>query len=164
MSSPDSLVGLIVSFQDQKEYKNLHWEGNFEDYLKLVREDPRVARTAFQRVYDMVVSFGREEYIDSKKKVVHYPFFDDPLGGGQDAIFGLDIPLMRLVNVLKSAAMNYGTEKRVILLHGPVGSSKSTIARLLKKGLEAYTASDEGRLYTFDWHIPQGTPSCVGGC
>ena len=43
---------------------------------------------------------------------------------------------MNLVNVLKSAAHRYGTERRVLLLHGPVGSSKSTIARLLKKGLE----------------------------
>ena len=79
----------------------------------------------------MVLSYGSEEYQDNKKKLLHYNFFDDPRNDGNDAIFGLDIPLMRLVNVLKSAALGYGTEKRVILLHGPVGSSKSTIARLL---------------------------------
>ena len=90
-------------------------------------------------MYDMIMSYGREEYIDAKKKLVHYPFFDDPENDGEDSVYGLDIPLMRLVNVFKSAAYGYGTEKRVILLHGPVGSSKSTIARLLKKGLEAYS-------------------------
>ena len=58
---------------------------------------------------------------------------------------------MRLVNVFKSAAQGYGTERRVILLHGPVGSSKSTIARLLKKGIEEYSRTPEGALYTFDW-------------
>ena len=118
MSSPDSLVGQIASLQDREEYLDLHWEGTFEEYLNVVKADPKVSRTAFQRVYDMVLSYGREEYIDSKKKVVHYPFFDDPIDDGKDAIFGLDITLMRLVNVLKSAAMGYGTEKRVILLHG----------------------------------------------
>ncbi|HEX7476247.1 MAG TPA: serine protein kinase, partial [Polyangiales bacterium] len=41
--------------------------------------------------------------------------------------------------------------KRVILLHGPVGSSKSTIARLLKKGIEHYSRTPDGALYTFDW-------------
>ena len=46
---------------------------------------------------------------------------------------------MQLVNTFKSAAKGYGTERRVLLLHGPVGSSKSTIARLLKKGLEEYS-------------------------
>jgi len=39
----------------------------------------------------------------------------------------------------------------VILLHGPVGSAKSTICRLLKQGLERYSKTDEGALYTFDW-------------
>ena len=73
------------------------------------------------------------------------------MNGGADAIFGLDIPLMRLVHVLKAAAEGYGPEKRVILLHGPVGSSKSTIARLLKQGIEHYSRTPDGALYTFDW-------------
>ena len=58
---------------------------------------------------------------------------------------------MKLVSFFKSAAMGYGTEKRVLLLHGPVGSAKSSIARLLKKGLEHYSKTDEGALYTFEW-------------
>ena len=51
---------------------------------------------------------------------------------------------MQLVNSFKSAAQGYGTERRVLLLHGPVGSSKSTIARLLKRGLEEYSRTDKG--------------------
>jgi len=163
VSTPDSLVGQIAALQNREEFQNLHWEGTFEEYLNIVKEDPRVARSSFQRVYDMVISYGREEYIDSKKRVVHYPFFDDPFDNGKDAIYGLDITLMRLVNVLKSAAMGYGTEKRVILLHGPVGSSKSTIARLLKKGLEHYSRTDDGRLYSFEWHIPKDLHHISGG-
>ena len=61
---------------------------------------------------------------------------------------------MRLVSVLKAAAMRYGTEKRIILLHGPVGSAKSTIARLLKKGLEEYSRTPEGALFTYEWVLP----------
>ncbi|MCP4502371.1 MAG: serine protein kinase, partial [Deltaproteobacteria bacterium] len=163
MSKPDSLVGQIAALQDRKEFQNLHWEGSFEEYLEIVKEDPRVARSSFQRVYDMVIAHGKEEYIDSKKRIVHYPFFDDPFDNGKDAIFGLDITIMRLVNVLKSAALSYGTEKRIILLHGPVGSSKSTIARLLKKGLEDYSRSDDGRLYSFEWHIPKELHEISGG-
>ena len=51
--------------------------------------------------------------------------------------------------MFKSAAQGLGTEKRILLLHGPVGSAKSTIARLLKKGLEHYSRTDAGALYTF---------------
>ena len=75
----------------------------------------------------------------------HYHFFDDPDNDGRDAVFGLDESLEAFVNALKSAAKGYGIEKRVLLLHGPVGSSKSTIARLLKRGLERYSATDDGR-------------------
>src|SRR5207244_3832800 len=63
---------------------------------------------------------------------------------------------MHLVNAFKSAAQGYGIEKRVLLLHGPVGSSKSTIARLLKKGLERYSARDAGALYSLGWVTKDG--------
>ncbi len=147
----ENMIERIARLQDYDLYRDLTWEGTFEDYLQLVRKRPEVTRNAFQRVYDMVISYGTEEYIDNKKKLIRYNFFRDEIDGGKDAIFGLDIPLMRLVHVLKAAAENYGPEKRVILLHGPVGSSKSTIARLLKKGLEAYSRTPEGALYTYDW-------------
>lgn len=145
------LVAKIAALQNVEEYRELHWEGSFEDYLEVVKKNPKVTRNAFQRIYDMILSYGREEYIDSKKKLVHYKFFDDAENDGAEAVFGLDIPLMRLVNVFKSAAMGYGTEKRVILLHGPVGSSKSTIARSIKRGVEAYSRKPEGALYTYEW-------------
>ncbi len=145
------LVARIASLQDYDTYRDLHWEGSFEDYLALVRERPQVTRNAWQRLYNMIVSYGEEEYLDNRKRLVRYPFFQDPIDGGKDAIFGLDIPLMRLVRVLRAAAHGYGPEKRIILLHGPVGSSKSTIARLLKKGMEAYSRTPEGALYTFRW-------------
>jgi serine protein kinase len=154
----DSLVTKIAAMQNLSEFQEQHWDGSFEDYLKIIRENPRVTRTAFQRIYDMILSHGKTEYIDNKKRLVRYHFFHDEKFGGKDAIFGLDVPLMKLVNVFKSAAQSYGTERRVLLLHGPVGSSKSTIARLLKKGLELYSRTPEGALYTFSWIVPSKKP------
>ncbi len=163
ISAPSSLIQTIASLQNQKVFAELSWQGNFEEYLALVRQHPSVTRTAFQRVYDMILSYGTEEYLDNKKRLMRFNFFKDAQHGGQDAIFGLDIPLMRLVSVLKSAAEHYGTERRVILLHGPVGSSKSTIARLLKRGLEDYSRTTDGALYTFDWHLPPELAHIAGG-
>src|SRR5579862_3663384 len=145
------MVDKIAGMQDFALYRDLSWEGSFEDYLHVVKQSPQVTRNAFQRAYDMIIRYGIEEYTDNKKKLIRYNFFKDELAGGADAVFGLDIPLMRLVHVFKAAAEGYGPEKRVILLHGPVGSSKSTIARLLKKGIEAYSRTPDGALYTFDW-------------
>jgi serine protein kinase len=143
--------GLISQFAATEKFKDLNWKGSFADYINIVKEHPEITRTAFQRVYDMITTYGSSEYVEFKKKVTHYKFFDDERNAGKDAVYGLDIPLMKLVNAFRSAAEGYGTERRVILLHGPVGSSKSTIARLLKHGLEAYSKTEEGALYTFTW-------------
>jgi serine protein kinase len=154
VASKQSLMSKVVEAIPEKAAADLYWEGTFDEYLEIVKNSPDVARNAFQRVHDMILAAGVGEYIDNKKKIVHYNFFDAEQDDGQDAIFGLDIPLERFVNVLAAAAKGYGPERRIILLHGPVGSSKSTIVRLIKKGLERYTATDSGALYTYRWKVP----------
>lgn len=151
-----NFVDLIKSLAEKNKVYHAHWQGTFWEYLELVKMNPAITRNAFQRMYDMILSAGTEEYIDFKKPIIRYKFFDDIENNGKDAVFGLDVPLMKLVNVLKAAALGYGPEKRVILLHGPVGSAKSTICRMLKKGLEAYSKTEAGALYTFDWIDEKG--------
>ncbi len=151
------IVSLVANQQDLSQFRKKNWEGTFQDYLDLVASNPHVTRNAFQRIYDMIMAHGCETYEVSRgEKRVHYHFFDDPFDDGHDAVFGLDEHLESLVNAFKSAARGYGIEKRVLLLHGPVGSSKSTIARMLKKGLERYSETDEGALYTLGWLDPDG--------
>ena len=154
--SGNNNLDIISQLQTKSDYQGLTWAGSFTDYLDIVKKNPKVTRNSFQRMYDMIMEKGTSEYVDVKKHMVHYNFFDDPDQDGKDAVFGADIPLMKLVNVLRSAAFGYGTEKRVILLHGPVGSAKSTICRLLKQGVERYSRTDQGALYTFEWIDEEG--------
>jgi serine protein kinase len=156
MATPNGIMGMIAQLQDLERFREHHWEGSFADYLEIVRDRPDVARNAWQRLYDLVLSFGSDTYTEYKKPITRYRFFDDPFDNGKDAVFGIDVHLMKLVNVLKSAALGFGPEKRVILLHGPVGSAKSTIVRLLKKAVEWYSRTPEGALYTFEWNLPDG--------
>jgi serine protein kinase len=151
MRSGAEVISYIGQIQDLRGFREQHWQGSFQEYVDLVHERPEVLRTAFQRIYDMILAKGWYEYFDNKKRIIHYNFFDDADDAGQDAIYGLDIPMMKLVNIFKSAAQKYGTERRVLLLHGPVGSCKSTAARLLKKGLESYARTPEGALFSFKW-------------
>src|SRR6266480_5635214 len=157
------LISLVDKRLDSTHFREQHWEGSFWEYLDIVIEHPNVARNAFQRVYDMVLSYGSENYTQFKQEYIRYHFFADPIDKGGDAIFGLERPLMQLVDFFKSAAQGYGTEKRILLLHGPVGSSKSTIARLLKKGLESYSRADQGKVYTYSWRQPRTRPGGDGG-
>lgn len=158
MSQGHAFLAKISARQDAEQFRNENWQGTFADYLDLVKSNPKIARTAYQRLYDMIIADG-EYPVEGTRGQVRYRFFDDPHNGGADAIFGLTNTLMELVNVFKSASLGYGTERRVLLLHGPVGSSKSTIARLLKRGLERYSKTVDGAIYTFGWKEADGSIS-----
>ncbi|MCL6637684.1 MAG: protein prkA, partial [Alicyclobacillus sp.] len=119
------------------EEEDLRWEGTFEQYLGLVEQNPRIAATAHQRIYDMIVAAGVDE-VDGHKV---YRFFDDEL-------YGIRIPLERLVEeYFHSAARRLDVRKRILLLMGPVSGGKSTLVTLLKRGLEAYTRTEQGAVY-----------------
>ncbi|MBI1382260.1 MAG: serine protein kinase [Planctomycetaceae bacterium] len=153
MNSPEnSLLELAQASFDRARHEALAWTGTFQDYLAVLERRPEVARNAWQRLLDMIEHHGSEEPT-RRGKPRRYHLFGDPFDGGRDAVFGLDDPIAKLVDVIRAGAMGLGPEKRVLLLHGPVGSAKSTIARLLKRGLEHYSGQEEGALYTFTWVI-----------
>src|SRR5262249_2162189 len=47
-----------------------------------------------------------------------------------------------------------GRTNRLILLHGPNGSAKSTFVASLQRAMEHYSTLDEGALYRFNWIFP----------
>ena len=116
--------------QDRKKFQELNRTGTFTDYLDLIARDPQVTRNAFQRIYDMIMSHGAEEFIDAKKRLIRYKFFSDMTFDQDDAIFGLEIPLMRLVNFFKGAAqaMRTGEKTRVCCMARSAPRSRRSCA------------------------------------
>src|SRR5947209_12458729 len=149
MSTGKAILNAIRQNLNLSDYRKKHWEGSFDQYLDIVAEHPEVTRSAYQRLYDMILSHGVEDSYEHKDKVTRYKFFTEFATQHGDAIYGLDRQLVNLVNTFKSAAKGYGTEKRVLLLHGPVGSYKSTVARVLKNGLDEDPKTNEGMLVSF---------------
>src|SRR3972149_5844589 len=103
MSTLD-VVSLISGLQDLKGFREQYWEGSLADYMEIAKRNPKVARSAYLRLHDMILSYGTEEYSRNREPVVHYKFFDDPFDHGRDAIYGLDKPLAQLVKIFESAA------------------------------------------------------------
>lgn len=152
MSNVKTLQSLVKkTTNDTKQYKKLNWSGSFDEYLKIVYSNPTTPRNAYQRLFDMVLSHGVEKFTYCKREYTKYNFFAK---SDDISIFGLEEQLMEFVDVLMSAAKGYGPERRIILLHGPVGSAKSTIVTLLKKGLEEYSKTEQGAMYSFSWMVP----------
>ena len=134
---------------DRARFKTLHEEMSFGEYVDLLHKKPLLVRTAYQYLWDAVTSFGVTKFERYRKTYAKYNFFDDR--SLPDPIFGLEETLDALMTFIKGAAGRYGTERRVLLLHGPVGSSKSTICRRFKRGLEHYSQTPEGAWYSYKW-------------
>jgi serine protein kinase len=147
-----TLRTLVAEQLDPETYAALTWEGSFDEYLAIAERNPAVARNAWQRLVDMIDYHGYEQPA-GRGVPPRWRIFEDPFDRGRDAVYGLDEPLNQLVQIFRAGAQGLGPEKRVVLLHGPVGSAKSTIVRLLKRGLEAYAYTDAGAIYTFSWHV-----------
>jgi serine protein kinase len=124
----------------------------FQWYLDELREEPRIARNAHQRVADMFDFYGSE--YDEETGVVEYHLAsEDPLGEGENTFYGREIheAIHEFVNKAKSGARGLGPERRIKLLLGPVGSGKSDFDRQVRRYFEDYTMREDGRMYTFRW-------------
>jgi len=104
MSTGKSILNAVRHELNLSEYRKKHWEGSFDEYLDIVHQHPEVTRSAYQRLYDMILSHGTETVYENKEKLTRYKFFTEFAATHGDAIYGLDRPLMHLVNAFKSAA------------------------------------------------------------
>jgi predicted Ser/Thr protein kinase/intein/homing endonuclease len=135
MMIDNSLDFRQVIFDQREKRESKEWSGTMIEYLYKVKETPEVSNLSPGRIYNMIMSKGTTQIDDSMKTrgyedLVRYNFFD--------TIYG-DRPaeaIHDIVRFLKAAARRTETGKRILILVGPVSSGKSTIATLLKKGLE----------------------------
>ncbi|PSP91292.1 serine protein kinase PrkA [Halobacteriales archaeon QS_4_66_20] len=153
-----------------EEYRNtipgdLRQTKSFDWYLEELYEEPRIARSAHQRVADMFDFYGTD--YDEEAGVVEYALAaEDPLNDGENTFYGRVIheAMHEFVNKVKSGARGLGPERRILLLLGPVGSGKSDFDSQIRTYFEDYTSRDEGRMYTFRWRnlcdvIPDQDPA-----
>lgn len=130
----------------------------YGEFLTEFQKAPaRLARTAPQYIADMLDHFGEEKVQGacgveiSRPRVFNAPFDD---GGGR--LWGQDEAVAELARHVRDFAAA-GRADRIVLLHGPNGSSKTTIVDLIFRGLEAYSHTDEGALYRYSWLFSERT-------
>lgn len=135
--------------KDREERKHQHFSGTLLDYLEIVKENPKVARLAHQRMHEILTGPGVEivktednprlKRIYGNETLKKYKFF-------QDDFYGIDKSIMKIMRYLHSAAMKGEEQRQVLYLVGPVGAGKSSLMEALKKALEIsepiYTIKD----------------------
>lgn len=126
----------------------------FEEFLELVAAHPRrYARNSAQYLLDAIEHFGHSTTTIGEHTRTRWHMFDAPFDGGTERVVGNEGPQDDVVRLLR----NFVRERRInrlILLHGPNGSAKSSFVATLMRGLEAYSHTEEGALYRFSWVFP----------
>ena len=135
---------------------------SFAEYLDLVVSEPtRQLRSSAQYIVDAFDHFGSSQVKYPWGEVRHFHLFDAPWAGGEDRLFGQEHVQNAVYKVMRSFVQD-GRPNKLILLHGPNGSAKSTFVRCMGRGMEHYSTLDEGALYRFSWIFPS-TKSTKGG-
>jgi serine protein kinase len=124
-----------------RQHRAQHWQGSFGDFLTLILPASPAAftRSSHQYIWDMLRWYGRSAPGGSEAERARALFKRD--------LFGVDEPLTRVVDYFKAAAAGSDVGRRLLLLLGPPSGGKSTMAILMKRGLEEYSRTDEGALY-----------------
>ncbi len=124
---------------------------SFEEFLADVFKHPeRHVRNAAQYLYDMFVYFGCRKVPGIGGAVERWNVFDSPSTGGKGRVWGQERAQAEIVKYIRTFAEK-GKVDKLLMLHGPNGSSKSTTVECIMRGLEAYSREPEGTLYRFNW-------------
>jgi predicted Ser/Thr protein kinase len=129
---------------------------SFEEYLGTFLEAPRrQARNSAQWLRDAILHFGREEISTPVGRVTRYRLFDlaHPTGSAAQRVAGQEEVQAAIVRILGNFVRG-GRVNKLILLHGPNGSAKSSIVAALVRAMEAYSDLPEGALYRYHWVFP----------
>lgn len=133
---------------------------SFAEFLELFDGDPvlysrdasRYLRDAFDHYGKVTVRYPWGEF--SRFKVFDLPW--EPADGRAlppGAVVGQESVQGGIYRAL-SNFVREGRPNRLVLLHGPNGSAKSTMAACIMAGLENYSTLDAGALYRFHWVFP----------
>ncbi len=135
---------------------------SFQEYMEAFFEAPRVhARDSAQYIRDCFDFYGTETLQRPSGAVRSFKLFDRPFdqgaalqeGEGGSPVIGQEDVQNAIYRVLNSF-VRAGRVHKLILLHGPNGSAKSSLVGAIQRALEDYSRKDPGALYRFNWIFP----------
>ncbi len=139
----------------------------FGEYLEVVAQRPVAqGRDAATYLRDVFLHYGTEAIQRPYGRFTRYKLFDCPFDGGRDRLIGQEAAQHAVFGLLSDFVKD-GRVSKLILLHGPNGSAKTSFIACMMRAMEAYSAQPEGALYTFNWVFPrarlQGSTIGFGG-
>jgi predicted Ser/Thr protein kinase len=136
-----------------------------DEYLHAFFEAPRQqARSAAQYLRDVLDAFGVADLETPVGRLHRFKLFDlafEPDGRAQ-RVAGQEEAQAAIARAVGNF-VRAGRVNRLVLLHGPNGSAKSSMLGALFRAMEAYSRTREGALYRFQWVFPSERKVKGGG-
>ncbi len=152
----DTSDDLLTSIKQRvrRDYDETRRILSFPEFLDLFTEHPRrFARNSVQYIRDCFLYYGTEQKPTEWGDVTHFKLFDAPFDDGRDRLVGQERAQERVFSLLENF-VRQGRIDKLIMLHGPNGSAKSSMVETIIRGLKHYSNTDEGALYRFNWIFP----------
>ena len=152
-----------------KQYKSLFADQKvilpFDEFIGLVRAEPRrLIRNAATYIRDTFVAEGHHLAAQTgTTELMRFALFDK---GTEQAgtIVGGELYQNEIFNILQGFVRS-GHANRLLLLHGPNGSAKSSTIESIGNAMQRYSSTSEGAVYSFNWIFPSdknATPAIKG--
>jgi predicted Ser/Thr protein kinase len=152
MNASDTLDQITERLK--QEYGSTRRVMTFGEYMELFLANPGLhARSAAEYIVDGFEFFDSSEVESAVDTQRHWNLFDAPFEEGRDRLIG-HAGVQDHIYRLLSNFRRQGTVNKLILLHGPNGSAKSSILACIARSMEAYSHTDEGAMYCFNWVFP----------
>ena len=127
---------------------------SFADWFDLFLERPqRNLRSAAQYIRDVFDYFGEETRPLATGSIRRFKLFDAPWANGTGRVAGQEQVQNELYRLLTNF-VRQGRVSKLIMMHGPNGSAKTSLIQCIQGGMEHYSRTDVGALYSFAWIFP----------
>lgn len=144
---------LSGEYQDRYRQQNIIL--TFNSFLELLQKNPRtLTRNAAEYICDTFDFFGKRTLTgaDILGTSVRFKLFDQgtekniPIVGGENVQSDIH-------SILKTF-VRQGYVNKLILMHGPNGSSKSSTVESISYAMQKYSELEAGAVYRFNWIFP----------
>jgi predicted Ser/Thr protein kinase len=160
MDSPSDQELELISSSVRDRFQSEKRVLSFDEYLAEFFEHPaRHSRDAARYVRDCFDYFGSYDVLTPIGRLRRFKLFDqefaDGANEGRQKLLGHEYVQETFYRALANFARE-GRANRLVLLHGPNGSAKSTFAACVMRALEHYSGTEDGAVYRSSWVFPGG--------
>jgi len=145
-TEPEDWVLENVSVAIKNRFETNQTIKSFQEFIASVKAEPeKYCRSSAQYLKDVFDHFGHYEVRAITGEMVRrWSIFDRFF-----PVFGQEFAQNQIYNYVSSFAKN--RVNKIILLHGPNGSAKTSLNASIMLAVEEYSKLPQGAVYTFNW-------------